>query len=78
MAKNVKNGQAKKIKNARASRASNSVETEVGEGQLVLRTVFIPTRLDQFLRDLAGQERVSKGEIIRRAIGYYRTNAVSH
>ena len=35
---------------------------------MVLRTLFLPISLDKFLREVASEENVSKGEIIRRAI----------
>ena len=38
---------------------------------MVLRTVFIESRQDQFLRDLAAEQHISKGELIRRAINSY-------
>jgi hypothetical protein len=51
--------------------AEDTMERGAGAGQMVLRTVFIPSEQDQALKDVAGQLHVSKGEVIRRAIGNY-------
>lgn len=49
----------------------NLAGAEAAEAQLVLRTVFIPSKHDQELRDVAGRLHVSKSEVIRRAIESY-------
>ncbi len=67
MAKGNKNGS--NTHTAKLVGPANVADTS--DGQMVLRTVFIPSKQDRFLKDLAAQKRVSKGELIRRAIDSY-------